>query len=91
MNIEATLVKTHETVWSGKLTAQQLTDILIKGLREELYTPHSGMSLTIVRVEPSPDGGLLPEIHYDLVHDHEWYEREVEIGKTKSDKIGAAL
>ena len=75
MNLEATSVKIHETTWSGKLKAEQLTEILVKALREELYTPHSGMSLTVVRVEPSPDGNLLPEIHYDLVHDHEWYMR----------------
>lgn len=74
--IEASKVKTHETVWSGVLTPAQLEDLLIKGLREALGTPYSGLSLNVVRVEPSQDGAAaLPTIHYDLVHDHEWFWR----------------
>ncbi len=78
MSLEATKVKTHETVWSGVLTPAQLSELLVKGLREQLGTPWNGMSLTVVRVEPAAEGGLLPVIHYDLVHDHEWYMRKVE-------------
>ena len=74
--IGATSVKTHETVWSGVLTPAQLEDLLIKGLREALNTPYSGLTLDVVRVEPAADGAAaLPTIHYDLVHDHDHYLR----------------
>ena len=85
--IEATSVKTHETVWSGVLTPAQIEDLLIKGLREALNTPYSGLSLNVVRVEPAADGAAtLPTIHYDLVHDHDhWLKTWVSVSPAANE------
>ena len=69
--IVAAQERVDETRWRASLTGDQVRKLLTKALREELGTPHLGLSMKVQVDGFDPDH--VPGMEVELVHDHKWF------------------